>query len=108
MRYHHVFERLGQAFATEAEAAMEVVAGLYADLALVIELRRTLAAGGDAAGAAAAARTAGQLVVMLARLVPCVMGMASAGRTHWGDAIGVNRILAELMVADAELQKAKR
>ncbi|MFM7269069.1 MAG: hypothetical protein ACKOZT_10880 [Cyanobium sp.] len=104
-RYHRVYERLGQAFATEAEAAMETVAGLYADVALMIELRRTRAAAGDDAGAAAAARTAGQLVQLLARLVPCVLAMANAGRTHWGDAIGVQRILQEVLAADAEAEK---
>jgi len=105
LRYHHVYERLGQAFATEAAAAMEIVVGLHGDLALMIELRRTRAAAGDDAGAAAAARTAGQLVLLLARFVPCVLAMANAGRTHWGDAIGVQRILQEVLAADAEAEK---
>lgn len=95
-RYRVVMEALGRAMATEAAAALGLVGLLREDLAADIDRRRACAAAGDAAGAAAATARAVALVTMLARLSAVVTTMAAAGRQHWGDAVGVGQVLAEM------------
>jgi len=93
--YRRVMERLGRGMAEEADGALRLVALLREDLALEIERRRRLATSDDHAAAAEASQSAAQIVVMVARLVAVVSSLAAAGRQHWGDAIGVHRILEE-------------
>ncbi len=93
--YRRVMEQLGRGMAAEAEGALGLVMLLREDLAVEIERRRRLATTGDHAAAAEATQSAAQIVVMVARLVAVVSSLAAAGRQHWGDAIGVHRILEE-------------
>ena len=93
--YRRVMEQLGRGMAAEAEGALGLVMLLREDLAVEIERRRRLATTGDHAAAAEASQSAAQIVVMVARLVAVVSSLAAAGRQHWGDAIGVHKILEE-------------
>ena len=79
----------------EAVGALAMIALLLEDLPEEIERRRRLATTGDHTAAAEASQSAAQIVVMVARLVAVVSSLAAAGRQHWGDAIGVHRILEE-------------
>jgi len=88
-------EQLGRGMAHEADAALRLVALLRDDLAEEIERRRRLATTGDHPAAAEVSQGAAQIVVMIARLVAVVTTLSAAGRQHWGDAIGVHRILEE-------------
>ena len=94
-QYRLLMEQLGRGMAAEAEGALGLVMLLREDLAVEIERRRRLATTGDHAAAAEASQSAAQIVVMVARLVAVVSSLAAAGRQHWGDAIGVHRILEE-------------
>ena len=94
-QYRLVMEQLGRGMAEEAEGALGLVMLLREDLAVEIERRRRLATTGDHAATAEASQSAAQIVVMVARLVAVVSSLAAAGRQHWGDAIGVHRILEE-------------
>jgi len=97
--YRRVMEALGRGMAEEAEGALRLVSLLREDLALEIERRRRLATTGDHAAAAEATQGAATVVVMIARLVAVVASLASAGRQHWGDAIGVHKLLEEAFAA---------
>jgi hypothetical protein len=89
-------EGLGRGMAQEADAALRLVALLREDLAVEIDRRRRLATTGDHAAAAEVSKGAANVVVMIARLVAVVTSLAAAGRQHWGDAIGLETILAEV------------
>jgi len=93
--YRRVMEQLGRGMAEEAEGALGLVALLREDLTQEIERRRRLATTGEHAAAAEATQGAVQIVMMISRLVAVVSSLAAAGRQHWGDAIGVHRILEE-------------
>jgi len=94
--YRRVMEGLGRGMAQEADAALRLVALLREDLAVEIDRRRRLATTGDHAAAAEVSKGAANVVVMIARLVAVVTSLAAAGRQHWGDAIGLETILAEV------------
>ena len=94
-QYRLVMEALGRGMAEEAEGALGLVMLLREDLAEEIERRRRLATTGDHAAAAEASQIAAQIVGMVARLVAVVTSLAAAGRQHWGDAIGVHKILEQ-------------
>jgi hypothetical protein len=94
-KYRRVMEQLGRGMAAEAESALGLVTLLREDLAVEIERRRRLATTGDHAAAAEASQGAAQIVVMIARLAAVVTTLAAAGRQHWGDAIGVHKLLEE-------------
>jgi len=93
--YRLVMEQLGRGMAEEAEGALGLVSLLREDLAVEIERRRRLATTGDPAAAAEASQGAATVVVMISRLVAVVSSLAAAGRQHWGDAIGVHKLLEE-------------
>ena len=93
--YRLVMEQLGRGMAQEADAALKLVALLREDLAEEIERRRRVAITGDHAAAAEVSHGAAQIVVMISRLVAVVASLAAAGRQHWGDAIGVHKLLEE-------------
>jgi len=94
--YRLVMEALGRGMAEEAEGALSLVTLLREDLAAEIERRRRLATTGDHAAAAEASQGAAQIAAMIARLVAVVASLASGGRQHWGDAIGLEMVLAEM------------
>jgi len=95
-QYRLVMEALGRGMAEEAEGALSLVTLLREDLAAEIERRRRLATTGDHAAAAESSQGAAQIVVMIARLVAVVASLANGGRQHWGDAIGLEMVLAEM------------
>jgi hypothetical protein len=95
--YRRVMEQLGRGMAEEAEGALGLVTLLREDLAVEIERRRRLATTGDHAAAAEASQGAAQIVMMVARLVAVVTSLAAAGRQHWGDAVGLEVALAEVV-----------
>jgi hypothetical protein len=94
--YRLVMEALGRGMAEEAEGALGLVSLLREDLAVEIEQRRRLAEAGDHAAAAKVSSGAAQIAAMIARLVAVVASLASGGRQHWGDAIGVHKLLEEV------------
>ena len=94
--YRLVMEALGRGMAAEAEAALGLVAMVREMLVQEIEQRRRLAEAGDHAAAAEVSRGAAQIAAMIARLVAVVASLASGGRQHWGDAIGLEMVLAEM------------
>jgi hypothetical protein len=89
-------EQLGRGMAEEAEGALGLVALLREDLTQEIERRRRLATTGEHAAAVEASQGAAQIVVMISRLVAVVTSLTTAGRQHWGDAIGLQTVLAEV------------
>jgi len=97
--YRRVMEQLGRGMAEEAEGALSLVILLRDDLAVEIERRRRFAITGDHAAAAEVSHGAAQIVVMISRLVAVVGSLAAAGRQHWGDAIGVHKLLEEAFAA---------
>ena len=95
--YRLVMEALGRGMAEEAEGALGLVSLLREDLAVEIKRRRCLATNGDHAAAAEVSQGAAQIVMMIARLVAVVSSLAAAGRQHWGDAIGLGKVIDETL-----------
>ncbi|MEB3318460.1 MAG: hypothetical protein VKO39_10030 [Cyanobacteriota bacterium] len=95
--YHALYLELGQAMAGEAKAALEVVAGLRESVVFSIERRRSLVEQGDHRGAAEATSNAATIASMLSRMAAAAATHATGGRQHWGDAIGMGKVVEEAL-----------
>lgn len=104
-KYHAHYERLGFLMAEEAEQCFPLVRAFREDITAAREAWRKLVDQGEVQLAQVLCLQLQQLCPLYFRLSEAMHNHANGGRTHWGDAIGVQRILAEVFAADAEAQK---
>jgi hypothetical protein len=104
-KYHAHYERLGWLMAEEAEQCFPLVRAFREDLDAARQAWRKLVDQGEVQLAQVLCLQLQQLVPLYCRLSEAMHNHANGGRTHWGDAIGVQRILQEVLAADAEAQK---
>jgi len=94
-RYQRVYDSIGYAMAMQAYSLFPVVQSLQDDLAQSIELRKRLREQTAVQEAALVGASIRDLIPQYAKLCDALHTLANGGRTHWGDAIGVHRILEE-------------
>jgi ribulose-5-phosphate 4-epimerase/fuculose-1-phosphate aldolase len=94
-RYRQVFDALGYGMAMQAYSLFPLVQSLQGELSESIALRARLRQQMQIPEATMVATTIKELVPQYAKLCEAMHGLANGGRTHWGDAIGVHRILEE-------------
>lgn len=104
-KYHAHYERLGFLMAEEAEKCFPLVRAFREDIIAAREAWRKLVDQGEVQLAQVLCLQLQQLVPLYFRLSEAMHNHANGGRTHWGDAIGVQRILQEVLAADAEAEK---
>jgi len=94
-RYQRVYDAIGYGMAMQAYSLFPVVQSLQNELAQSIELRKRLREQTALQEAALVGTTIRDLIPQYAKLCDALHTLANGGRTHWGDAIGVHRILEE-------------
>jgi len=94
-RYHGAYSALGAGMAEEAQALLPLVQAFRTDLELARQIWRELLEQQEIERANVMARTLWDLIPAYYRICEAMHGLANGGRTHWGDAIGVHRILEE-------------
>lgn len=94
-RYRKAYEALGSGMAEEAQALFPLVHAFRDDLKLARQIWRQLLEQQEIERANLMAKMLWDLIPAYYRLCEAMHGLANGGRTHWGDAIGVHRILEE-------------
>ena len=94
-RYRQVYDAIGYGMAMQAYSLFPLVQSLQSELGASIELRGRLRAQMQIPEATMMAATIKDLIPQYAKLCEAMHSLANGGRTHWGDAIGVHRILEE-------------
>ena len=94
-RYHGAYSALGAGMAVEAQALLPLVQAFRTDLELARQIWRELLEQQETERANVMARMLWDLIPAYYRICEAMHGLANGGRTHWGDAIGVHRILEE-------------
>ena len=94
-RYRQVYDALGYGMAMQAYSLFPLVQSLQSELSESIALRARLRAQMQIPEATMVAAAIKDLIPQYAKLCEAMHGLANGGRTHWGDAIGVHRILEE-------------
>jgi hypothetical protein len=94
-RYRKAYDALGSGMAEEAQALFPLVRAFRSDLELARQIWRQLLEQQEIERANVMARMLWDLIPAYYRLCEAMHGLANGGRTHWGDAIGVHRILEE-------------
>lgn len=94
-RYRTAYDALGSGMAEEAQALLPLVQAFRSDLELAREVWRGLLEQQEIERANTMARMLWDLIPAYYRICEAMHGLANGGRTHWGDAIGVHRILEE-------------
>ncbi len=94
-RYRKAYDAIGSGMAEEAQALFPLVKAFRSDLELARELWRTLLEQQEIERANVMARMLWDLIPAYFRLCETMHGLANGGRTHWGDAIGVHKLLEE-------------
>lgn len=94
-RYRTTFDALGSGMAEEAQALLPLVRAFRSDLELARQVWRELLEQQEIERANTMARMLWDLIPAYYRICEAMHGLANGGRTHWGDAIGVHRILEE-------------
>lgn len=98
-RYRKAYDAIGSGMADEAQALFPLVQSFRGDLVLAREIWRSLLEQQEIERANVMARMLWDLIPAYYRLCEAMHGMASGGRTHWGDAIGVHKILEDAFKA---------
>lgn len=94
-RYRQVYDAIGYGMAMQAYSLFPLVQSLQSELGASIELRGRLRAQMQIPEATMVATTIKVLIPQYAKLCEAMHSLANGGRTHWGDAIGVHKILEE-------------
>lgn len=94
-RYQKAYDAIGSGMAEEAQALFPLVLAFRTDLELARQIWRQLLEQQEIERANVMARMLWDLIPAYYRICEAMHGLANGGRTHWGDAIGVHRILEE-------------
>ena len=94
-RYRIAYQSIGSGMADEAQALFPLVKAFRGDLELARRIWRDLLEQQEVERANVMARMLWDLIPAYYRICEAMHGLANGGRTHWGDAIGVHRILEE-------------
>jgi hypothetical protein len=94
-RYQKAYDAIGAGMAEEAQALLPLVQDFRTDLELARKVWRELLEQQEIERANVMARMLWDLIPAYYRICEAMHGLANGGRTHWGDAIGVHRILEE-------------
>ena len=101
-RYRKAYDAIGSGMAEEAQALFPLVKAFRGDLELARELWRALLEQQEIERANVMARMLWDLIPAYFRLCETMHGLANGGRTHWGDAIGVHKLLEEAFAVRKE------
>jgi len=102
-RYRKAYDAIGAGMADEAQALFPLVRAFRGDLELARELWRALLEQQEIERANVMARMLWDLIPAYFRLCETMHGLANGGRTHWGDAIGVHKLLEEAFAVRKQL-----
>lgn len=94
-QYQRTFSTLGHGMATEAQNLLPLVQGFREDLETARALWRQLLDQQEIERANVMARMLWDLIPAYYRICESMHGLANGARTHWGDAIGVHRVLED-------------
>jgi hypothetical protein len=94
-RYQKAYDAIGSGMAEEAQALLPLVQAFRTDLELARKVWRELLEQQEIERANVMARMLWDLIPAYYRICEAMHGLANGGRTHWGDAIGVHKILEE-------------
>jgi hypothetical protein len=94
-RYQKAYDAIGSGMAEEAQELLPLVRAFRTDLELARQVWRELLEQQEIERANVMARMLWDLIPAYYRICEAMHGLANGGRTHWGDAIGVHRILEE-------------
>lgn len=94
-RYRRVYDAIGYGMAMQAYTLFPVIQSLQTELQQSIAMRARLREQMAIPEATMMAGTIKDLIPQYAKLCEAMHTLANGGRTHWGDAIGVHKLLEE-------------